>query len=268
MIPLIIHIPQSATTTIEGEIEFDAGTHSGTLAIDFDPAESIAKIAFDVSHTPWSIDTLYGQFKELYIELTENDISVVEIQNRSLITTEYLSNFDAIFVLDPCAYGIDESNYNNPEAFSIPYSSDEIDAYENYYLQGGGIFVSALDNESVNTTAVNEFLDWSGFSLGADRIPSFGDPITVNDLETHPITSGIVAFSFVGAAVSFNSSAQSLATYNGRNMLAAMDGGSAGRIVVTGTNFFIDNWGMSGLYGTPSDRVLALKIALWLVGNL
>ncbi len=268
LIPIFIHVAPTAAGTIEGEILFDAGTHSGTLSIDFDPTESIAKIAFDTSHTPWSIDTVYGQFKELYIELTENDISVTELSDRSLITTEYLSNFDAVFVLDPCAWGTDETNYNDPEDFSISYTSEEIEVYKNYYLGGGGIFVSGLDNESVNNTAINEFLDWTGFSLGLDRMPVFGEPIAVTDLEPHPITTGVQSFSFVGAAVTFNSSAQNLATYNGRNVIAAMDGNSTGRLVVTGTNFFIDNWGMSGLYGTSSDRIIALKIALWLVGNI
>jgi hypothetical protein len=267
-VPLSIYVPDSSTGTISGEIAFDAGTHEGTLDISFTPGDSIAKLAFDISHSPWDIDTVYGQFKELYIELTENDISVTEIQNRSLLTSEYLSNFDAVFVLDPCAYGTDETNYNNPAAFSIPYTQAEIDAYEDYYHQGGGIFVSALSNRTVNVTGVNDFLEWTGFSLFPDDVTAGGGVVSVTDLVTHPITSGINSFAFSGAAVAFNSSAQSLATYNGRDVIAAMAGSSSGRLVVTGTNYFIDNWGMSGLYQTSSDSELAMKIALWLIGSI
>ncbi|MFW9849325.1 MAG: S8 family serine peptidase [Candidatus Thorarchaeota archaeon] len=269
LIPLFIHVSPNSSQPVDGEILFDAGPHSDTLTVEYNPSESIARIAFDTSHTPWSIDTVYGQFKELYLELLDNDISVMEISNRSLLTTDYLSIFDAVFVLDPCAWGTDETNYANPVDFSIPYTQEEIDAYKNYYLQGGGIFVSALDNESVNTNAANDFLNWSGFSLGSERMPASGNPLSITNLEPHPITSGVLSFGFVGASVSFNSStAQSLASYNGITVLAGMSGTGGGRMVVTGTNFFIDNWGMSGLYGTTSDRILALKIALWLIGNI
>jgi hypothetical protein len=42
-----------------------------------------------------------------------------------------------------------------------------------------------------------------------------------------------------------------------------MQDDSGGRIVVTGTNFFIDNWGMLAMYGADDDAMLALKIMLW-----
>jgi len=42
-----------------------------------------------------------------------------------------------------------------------------------------------------------------------------------------------------------------------------MQDDSGGRIVVAGTNFFIDTWGMLGMYAADDDALLALKIMLW-----
>jgi len=47
-----------------------------------------------------------------------------------------------------------------------------------------------------------------------------------------------------------------------------MDDISGGRFVLTGTNFFIDNWGMAGLYQSNSNHILAQKIAFWIIGMI
>ncbi|MCK4483677.1 MAG: hypothetical protein KAU89_02550, partial [Candidatus Thorarchaeota archaeon] len=69
---------------------------------------------------------------------------------------------------------------------------------------------------------------------------------------------------FYGGFVTMPENATALAYYSASIVLASMQDDSGGRIVVTGTNFFIDNWGMTGLYHADDDALLALRIMLWI----
>ncbi|MFW9908356.1 MAG: S8 family serine peptidase [Candidatus Thorarchaeota archaeon] len=268
-IPIEINVPDGIAGNMEGLLFFDAGETNVTLAIEFMVSAPVARIAFDITHTPWNIDSMYGQFKELYIELTENDIAVTEIRDRALITSSYLSNFDAVFILDPCSRYENETNPLNPEVFFIPFTQNETMAYQDYFEGGGGLFIAALDNSSIDIASLNEFLNFTGISLNFDRIPNGNTPIEISDLETHPITTGVSSFNHLGASLDITgSNATLLASFFGYAVLACLENNSTGRLIVAGTNFFIDNWGMRGLYSSNSNRILALKIALWLTDLL
>ncbi|TFG13226.1 hypothetical protein EU537_07015 [Candidatus Thorarchaeota archaeon] len=256
------------STEITATVELDSDVSSASLDIHISPDEPDARIAFDISHTTWEMDTVYGQFKELYIELTSNQISVTEIRNSSLNTYDYLSEFDAVFLLDPCVWDVNYTNPSNPSIFSLPYSAQEIEAYEQYYRDGGGVFVTGFSNESTDVDSLNAFLSWSGFSIGYETVVGGGDPAIITNTNSHPVTSGVASFAYSGAAVQFNSSAQSLADYGVHSLIGAMETTGGGRIIVTGTNYFIDNWALTGNYGSSSDDTLSLKIALWLSGIL
>ncbi|MHA1480673.1 MAG: S8 family peptidase [Candidatus Thorarchaeota archaeon] len=264
LIPITINVPETGPVSFGATITFEAAGHDIATTVSFFADEAIARIAFDTSHTTWPIDTSYGQFKELYIKLVSNDISVTEIQDSSLISSSYLDQFDAVFLLDPCAWDINETDPTNLHLISFPYSEQETLAYEEYFLNGGGIFVTALSNDSLDISSLNEFLDWTGFSLGYQSVPSSGSPVLIDDLYAHAITAGVQDFDFVGASVRHNASGFTLARYGITSVLACMEGSGGGRIVVTGTNFFIDNWGILGEYSSSDNDILSLKIALWL----
>ena len=81
----------------------------------------------------------------------------------------------------------------------------------------------------------------------------------------HPITAGVVGFDYLGAPLSVPANATVLAeSSEGDAVLGCLDNDTAGRLVVTGTNFFIDNWGLNRQYSATDDSVLALQIVLWL----
>ncbi|MGY5860842.1 MAG: S8 family serine peptidase [Candidatus Thorarchaeota archaeon] len=263
-IPLIVEIPDTGPSIYEADITFtsDAFGYTG-LTVYFDVSEPAARVAFDISHAPWSIDTVYGQFKEFYITLTSNNISVTEIRNGTQTTLEILQEFDAVVVLDPCAWELNYTSPSRTEAFSIPFTEGEKAAYEAYYESGGGIFVAALSNDSLDIASVNDFLNWSGFAMGYMRIPSMGDSIEITQVESHIITAGVESFDFYGGLVTMPENATALANYSISIVLASMQDDSGGRIVVAGTNFFIDSWGMLGMYAADDDALLALKIMLW-----
>ena len=263
-VSLDVEIPDSGQSTYLADITFTSDTFGYTsLTVYFDVSEPAARVAFDISHTPWSIDTIYGQFREFYVELTSNDISVTEIRNGTQTTLATLQEFDAVVILDPCAWEQNDTNPSSVEVFSIPFTEDEKAAYEAYYESGGGIFVAALSNDSLDIASVNDFLNWSGFAIGYTQVPSVRDPIVITQIESHIITSGVESFSFYGGIVTMPENATALAYYTASIVLASMQDDSGGRIVVTGTNFFIDSFGMLGMYAADDDAMLALKIMLW-----
>ncbi len=266
-VSLTLHVPLVGLMNYSARINFSStelGSH--VLEIAFSPATSIAKVAIDVSHTTWSIDSTYGQFRDLYLTLVENNISVTEINDRNDITLSNLMAYDAVLILDPCVWDRNETDPLNPELFSTPFTIAEEQAYQDYFNAGGGIFVAALSNDSLDIGSLNDFLNWTGFSLEFNQIPIFGDTVEITNIFTHPITNGIDSFDYSGAAINVPVSGEILAQRSGNSVLGALDG--VGRFVLSGSNFHIDNWGMSGEYYSDYNDELALQIVLWLCGLL
>ena len=82
------------------------------------------------------------------------------------------------------------------------------------------------------------------------------------------MTVGINSFDFAGAPISELGNGTAVAYYNSRPVLGSLEGSQGGRMIVTGTNFFLDNWGMNGIYDSDDNDSLAVRIALWLTGLL
>ena len=268
--PLTVNLPSSGASVLSHTINFISPDFGETsLDVSFELSAAIAKVAFDISHTSWSIDSYDGQFREFYKELTANDISVTEIRNSSEITLTTLQQFDSVVILDPCVYDYNETIPSDPTVYSLPFSVEEKQAYEDYYDAGGGIFLATLGATYTNITQVNDLLSFSGFELTEQEVPSGGDPVLIehDNLETHIIMSGITGFHYSGATLIIQGDATRLASYHPlAPVLGYEEGAGGGRIVVTGTNFFIDNYALLGEYGYGDDALLALRIVLWTAG--
>ncbi|MHA1653045.1 MAG: S8 family peptidase [Candidatus Thorarchaeota archaeon] len=263
IVPVHVHVPNSGPSQFHATINFTANGSWDALTIQFSCTEARAHVAFDTSHSLWSIDTVYGQFRELYRVLVQHSISVTELWQPNNITTDTLEMYDAVLVLDPCAWEIDETDPLNPVLISAKYSTQEIQAYRTYFESGGGIFVAGLDNDSIDVSSANELLAWSGFSFNYTRTPNRSKPVMVVDIATHPATAGVATFDFLGATITVPQNGTVLATYRLYPVLGCMEGAHGGRIVVAGTNFFIDNWGISREYNSFDDATLALQLISW-----
>jgi hypothetical protein len=269
-VPLTIDVPETGASSVEGVITFSSVDFGSTsVNISFSVGTPIARVAFDISHSPWDIDTIYGQFREFYKEMGSNDISVTEIRNSTATTLAVLQEYDAVVLLDPCAWGTNETNPADVTDFSIPFSNEEKQAYQDYYNAGGGIFVVGLSESAINRTALNDFLFWTGFSLTQFEIANGDSPILINDINSHIITSGISGFHYLGATINVPADGTTLAKFGQRAVLGCKQGIGGGKIVVTGTNYMLDNWGLLGQYGTPNDNAdLVYRIVLWCCGLL
>jgi hypothetical protein len=270
LFPLTVTMPSSGPSVLNNSIQFTSADFGETsLDVTFELSSADARVAFDISHTSWSIDSYYGQFREFYKELTMNDISVTEIRNSSAATLAVLEQFDSVVILDPCVYDYNETIPSDVTVYTLPFSGAEKQAYEDYYDAGGGIFLATLGESFTNITQVNDFLSFTGFELTAIEVPSGNDPVFINDLEPHIITSDLVGFHYSGAILNIHGDGQPLASYHpSAPVLGYEESAGGGRIVVTGSNFFIDNYALLGDYGDGDDALIALRIVLWTAGVL
>jgi len=172
-------------------------------------------------------------------------------------------------ILDPCSYSANETNPLDVTSYYLPFSEAETQAYEDYYNSGGGIFIAALSEDTLNVTSLNEFLGWTGFSLNPSQVPSGDTPTVIDMIEPHIITSGISGFHYLGATLDIPGDGHELARYNGMPVLGYKEGTQGGKLVITGSNFMLDNYGLLGLYDGPADNaLLALRVVLWCAGVL
>ncbi len=254
--------------------------------ITFDVARPLARIAFDISHSPWLMDSIFGQFREMYSLLTGAGIAIEEIRFESDITIENLNRYDAIFILDPCAWG-SVYEFGRVQIASIyNYSQAEKDAYLEYWNSGGSILVVGMGNRSLDLRSTNELLSLFNFSLNYDRIPGISievggisSTLLVTDLMDHVVTQRVGSFDFVGCSLNHTGNTYSLAqvevsgfdefgVFQRENytVLAGLEGLMGARMIVSGTNFMFDNWGVEGLYQSDENDRFILQMAYWLVG--
>ncbi|MFW9801980.1 MAG: S8 family serine peptidase [Candidatus Thorarchaeota archaeon] len=276
--------------TLEGltlTVTLSSSAYSNLRArMTFDAALPLARIAFDISHTPWLMDSIYGQFREMYSLLTSSGIAVEEIRFESDITPGNLGRYDAIFILDPCAWGYRYEQGNVWSMQSFTYSQSEKDAYLGYWESGGSILVVGMGNRSLDMESANSFLSLFGFQLNYDRIPritievgGISSTLLITDLMNHTTTENIESFDFVGCSVNYTGNAYSLAQaelsfldeygvihIENYTVMAALEGVLDGRMIVSGTNFMFDNWGVEGYYQSEDNDRFLLQIAYWLIG--
>ena len=254
----------------------------------FDVSIPIARVAFDFSHTPWWIDSIYGQFRAFYEKVADLGIAVVELHEGSEIELDKLKRFDAVIILDPCAWEYNMSGYTAEPIESIGYSKLEVDAYYEYWDNGGNIFFVGGNNLSIDIESANSLLSRFNVSLNDDKIPGItffvnGLPNTeiITNVAEHPITERVETFDYNGCSLNYTGSHVDLAwvLYNwiddagvlrqeNRTVLTALEGSHGARMIVSGSNFFLDNWGINRIYAGQDDSLLMLQSVFWLLGVL
>ncbi len=254
----------------------------------FDASVGFAVVAFDVSHSPWWTDSIYGQFRAFYELLTDIGIAVEEIRDPNDLQSESMLRYDAIVVLDPCAwsYSLDENRIVASPFAS--YSQSEIEAYLTYWRAGRGLLVAALDNSSIDVESTNQLLSCFNMTLNHDHIPGVtivvdGIPssVLVSGLTNNTLAQGVRSFDFNGCSLNFSNGAFRLAWteivwrdpqgnlhIDSRTVAVGLEGEGGSRMVAMGSNFFIDNWGINGLYQSTQNSKLALQTVLWLIQAL
>ena len=255
------------------------------LDLSFDALVPLAEVAFDISHTPWSVDSSYGQFRQLSRTLTKAGIAVDELRSPENLSLDVLSLYDAIFVLDPCAWAYAVNGFSYEQLSLYSYTPEELEAYSNYFANGGNLFLAGLSNSSIDIGNANELFSQFNITLNDDHIP--GITITVNGVSStelitgmikHPITDGVFAFDYNGCSLNFTGNAYEIAWKNviwqdengtlhseKRSVLVGLENNNSGRLLAAGSNFLLDNWALTRHYRSEQDLLFVLQIVDWLL---
>jgi len=253
----------------------------------FDVQIPIATIGFDLTHTVWPIDSIYGQFRSFYETITELGVAVEEIRDSSELTYTRLKSLDAVAVLDPCTWYPINTDVNSTMT-SPSYTEDELDMYAQYWENGGSLFVVGLDNSCINVAAANQFLSRFPIAFNYDRIPETtiiinGIPSTrlITSLKPHTITLGVSSFDYLGCSLNYTGDAYEIAHtrvswqdedgllyIENKTVMVGLEGDKENRMIVVGTNFLLDNYAMNEMYESPDNKRLAYRIVLWLTGEI
>ncbi|MFW9907945.1 MAG: S8 family serine peptidase [Candidatus Thorarchaeota archaeon] len=285
-IPISIRLESLITwTSLQAQISLESNVYrSVSSKLTFGMTIPLRKVAFDLSHTPWWMDSIYGQFREFYSRATSLGISVEEIRDRSDVTFENLRSFDAIIILDPCAWEFIEIEERAVPYQSIRYSVEELAAYSTYWNKGGNIMIAGGSNFTIDVEGANQLLSIFNITLNFDSVPmstflvnGVANSIKVIDIIEHPITELVSSFDYNGATLSVTKNqtivAQALTEWIDtggvrhsalKPVLVAAEGRAAARLVVTGSNFFIDNWGLNGIYGSHDNSLMMIGCLYWL----
>jgi hypothetical protein len=276
----------SEVEDVEGSILISAPGYL-RMAIDLEVDANVAlhAVAFDISHTSWAIDSIYGQFKQLYHVLTERGIAVDEITESNDLSYDILSLYDAIFVLDPCAWATVADNYSYQKVGIHTYSAQELTAYTNYYANGGSLFLIGLSNSSIDQLHANTLLNLFNITLNNDTIPSFTINVNgvsstelITNMISHPITDSINSFDYNGCSLNYSGDALEIAwrtmiweDINGtlhstnQTVMVSLENSNGGRLIATGSNFFVDNWALTNKYRSEQDLQFVVQSVYWLL---
>ena len=285
---LIINVRSSiAWVNVQAQITLQSEDyHTIWSKVSFDATPSLydIKIAFDFTHTPWWMDSIFGQFREFYSGVSRQGLAIEEIRNRREITFEKLREFDAIIILDPCGWEFIEVGETSEPFSSIRYNQAELDAYRTYWEKGGNIMVAGGSNSSIDVAGANELLAIFNISFNYDSVPlttfvvnGVANAISIINILNHPVTERITSFDYNGASIETNGNQTVLArevfTWIDEDgvirtalkpVLVVDEGRISARLIVTGSNFFIDNWGLDGKYGSQDNSRMMLQCIYWL----
>ncbi len=254
--------------------------------LSFDASRYTIKIAFDFTHTSWWMDSIFGQFRAFYSKLTNLGIAIEEIRDQSKINLEYLRQFDAIVILDPGAWEFSEYGETSIQTSSIEYSDTEIDAYRAYWEVGGNFLITGGANHSLDIRNSNRLFSIFNVSINYDRVPThtvfnngIANAVQVTNIRSHIVTEAVASFDYNGASLNVTNESTVLAyeifqwtdesgvTHTAlKPVLVAIEGSVSSRAVITGTNFFMDNWGLNKLYGAEDNWLLLRRCIYWITG--
>ncbi|RDE11428.1 MAG: hypothetical protein C4K47_09890 [Candidatus Thorarchaeota archaeon] len=255
-----------------------------TAQLKFNASVGLAIVAFDTSHSPWWTDSIYGQYREFYELLTRLGIAVEEITDPESLQLNTMLRYDAIVILDPCSWDYFTVNGSPVNAGSTRYSQDDIESYTSYWEAGGGILVVGQQNSSIDVEGANQLLSAFNVSMNYDSMPpitivvnGIASTIAVTRLVAHNVTQGVESFDYNGCSLNFSGACFELAwtevtwtdmegiPHNeNKTVVVGLEGESGNRLVVVGSNYPFDNWGISGLYTSTQNSKLALQAILWL----
>jgi hypothetical protein len=263
------------------------GLYSNQLTVDIACTinEPTIRLGFDVYHSKWFSDHLFGQFNEFRAYFNSINISLVELTHPANFSS--LATFDGVILADPNSYGIRLNGTFETELFYQPFDESTIISLVNYVDNGGGLFIASTTNSASNITEVNKLLSNFELELNNVTIRDYSVPETASinqqiaevfNFTSHPITQSLVSIDCYGAGIDLiGPNAEAIAwsevevnsTSYSEVAVAIYESPipSAGRVVLTGTNFMLDNYGVNNEYKAISNLPFLIQVAEWITNT-
>ncbi|NHK31289.1 MAG: S8 family serine peptidase [Asgard group archaeon] len=296
----IIEMPSSIIINQSGLVDckfvipdvFPVGNHLETIIIESDLGETLAvtidvdieapktRIGFDVYHSLWEIDHLFGQFNELRLKLSNEDIALIELTHQENFSQ--LADFDAVIMADPNSLTLAFDAELDTIATHRNFTTETLDYLADYVETGHGLFIMSTDNDSACLTETNRLTNLFNISIEEDTIPETivyneitgsYNVLKITDLDpTHNVTSSLTDFDYLGAKLSIlGDNAKTIAWFGvmSNAVLAAYESenNSLGRVVITGSNFMVDNMGINGEYNSTNNLEFIISVIEWLTNT-
>lgn len=239
-----------------GWIIFSTASDTFNVSMEFHLVKPKMWWLFDLRHTSWTIDFKYGQYKNLYKLLENNNVSVEQWYFGSRpLTYELLSKYDFVFIPDAASYyGIYNSTAHSVGISSVRFSGEEIDAIVKYVEAGGNIILIGMTPESNNITELNRLAERFGVLFTKKFLTITQEP-DIATVSNHVLFRGVSGLPFYGVALNPKDPGMSIASYKGYSVAALYASRRGGFALILATNFVFDNWALRGVYRVPAKEV-------------
>jgi len=268
------------------------GTHEEILYITSNLGESlevtisveiedpITRIGFDTYHSLWEMDHLLGQFSEMREQLARESIALIELPD--LNNFSQLDNYDALIIPDPNTYGLYLEEDFSVNQYYREFTNETLDYITDYVETGHGLFVLGTDNESAAFNETNRLLNKFNITITENKIPTtfifdeangeYNVALITQMNNTHPVTAGLLNFDYFGSSLSIIGDNSQSVAWSGLQTNAAVvahtsPNNTYGRVVVTGSNFMIDNWAMNSQYNSTHNLDFLLNVVEWITNT-
>ncbi|NHJ32024.1 MAG: S8 family serine peptidase [Asgard group archaeon] len=250
------------------------------IAISVEIEDPITRIAFDTYHSLWDMDHLLGQFSEMREQLADESIALIELA--TLSNFSQLNDFDALIMPDPNTYGLHLESDFTVQDYYRRFTNETIDYITDYVETGHGLFVLGTNNDSAALNETNRLLNKFNITITENTIP---DPIILDEETgefnvalitqmnaTHPVTTGLTNFDYLGASLSIIGDNSLSVAWSGLQTNAAVvahtsPNNTYGRVVATGSNFMADNWAMNSQYNSTHNLDFLLNVVAWITNT-
>ena len=263
------------------------GTYSGSLTVSLGDdtvvvelsilvtARSKGNILMDLHHTDWDdsgSDLLLGtNTREMVSLFVEKQYWVEEFHEP--LNPTILENYDLLWMPDPFRAVDFEGALITPA--ELGYIHDFVNSGGSLLIGFNGPYLYSEELGGANASEINKVTGMFGIYSYSD--PSFGN-IDVSSLNLNNYSSVVgmaETITFAGNYLQINrtevnsqgASAFPLTGTDGGTLIGTFDKSGAGRVLVTGSNFWMDNEGITGMYDAAGDPVVSANTIDWLLSQ-
>jgi len=247
---------ESAGGYYEGEIVFQTPSDTVRVPISFHLVKPKQRWLFDLRHTSWSVDFKYGQYRRFYGVLEENNICVEHWYfSFPPLTIKTLSRYDLVFIPDAASYyGIYSKEGFLENISTTIFLDSEIEALLEYVNNNGSLFIIGMHPDSNNLTELNRLVENFGVEFLTTPLVPEGETGEAKIVMGHLLSRNVEELPFYGVGLKVRSSSMIIAKYKGKPVLAVYPGEGGGFVLISSTNFILDNWAFENRYPTKREN--------------